>query len=277
MVFLGLHRIFNKWKVLWPEQFSTFWLSKSQKIWLPSDLLHLWGRTSPIEVVGLQIVDGPRCPSFPMFWCVFSWDYLPNNIEKTTKPGFLRMCSCFPKKNVWISSDFSQEIWICLGIFRHFRCLSGALSYRGSKDLSVVGEVADVRLHGGPSAVGGLWEKKKNYYACIYIYYIYTYIYIIYYIYYIYIIYIAIECIDLGLHFGIRTGVLHQAARVSCSRDRFTLNANLVNSIGFMVEISRTSFHGVKLNQRNHITGGTCMKIDRDHRDHQKFASMVKR
>ena len=60
------------------------------------------------------------------------------------------------KKNVWISSDFSQEIWICLGIFRHLRCLSGALSYRGSKDLSVVGEVADVRLHGGPSAVGGL-------------------------------------------------------------------------------------------------------------------------
>ena len=98
MVFLGLHRIFNKWKVLWPEQFSTFWLSKSQKIWLPSDLLHLWGRTSPIEVVGLQIVDGPRCPSFPMFWCLFSWDYLPNNIEKTTKPGFLRMFSCFPQK-----------------------------------------------------------------------------------------------------------------------------------------------------------------------------------
>ena len=41
---------------------------------------------------------------------------------------------------------------------------------------------------------------------------------------YMYIIYIAIECIDLGLHFGIRTGdVLHQAARVR-ERDRFTLS-----------------------------------------------------
>ena len=31
--------------------------------------------------------------------------------------------------------------------------------------------------------------------------------------------------------------------------------ANLVNSIGFMVEISRTSFDGVKLNQRSHHWG----------------------
>jgi hypothetical protein len=98
----------------------------------------------------------PDAHHFPCFGAFSPGITFQTTSKKQQNLDFFGCFHVFPKKNVWISSDFSQEIWIFLGIFRHFRCLSGALSYRGSKVLSVVGEVADVRLHGGPSAVGGL-------------------------------------------------------------------------------------------------------------------------